>query len=110
MPVIYVPIIMPPKPKRKPKMRAIRYYRWQRHWYRLLDILMPVWSRTLGSRPARWVGRSVWRVFLALLAALLVVGRWLFIATVIVGMTVTFIVLSFVSGKNSLLRTRVKRR
>lgn len=109
--IIYVPIGTPPKPKaKKPKTRTIRYYRWQRHWYRLLDIVMPVWSVTLGSRPARWVGRSMWRAFLVLLAIVLVVGRWLFIATVIVGMTVTFIVLSFLSGRNSLLNIKKPRR
>jgi uncharacterized membrane protein YhaH (DUF805 family) len=52
----------------------------------------------------------MWRAFLVLLAVVLVVGRWLLIATVIVGMTVTFIVLSFVSGRNSLLNIKKPRR
>jgi hypothetical protein len=90
----------------------MRPIRWRRPYYRLLDIVIPVWlwiirpawQRTVSSRWVRWPVT----VLSVLVVILVQIGKWLLIATMIVGTIVTFTVLSFVSGKNSLLNMKPK--
>lgn len=82
------------------RTRAIIYYDWQRHWYHLLDVVQPTWLRFRDSAAGRvtiWLALAlVWLVVKVMWKALV----W----TLIIGVGLSFYVLSWCLGTNKLLK------
>lgn len=91
------------------KTVVVKYYPGEAYWFRVLDFVQPIWFAIAGRRFLMAVafmlallGKVCWVVTKVVLK----IGVKLLVVTVVVGVAMSLMVMSFLSGSNKLLKVK----